>query len=564
MGRLILRNMIILTLISVIFASFFTLAAVYRIFNENTRDDLRREADLIIGLLDEGYTFTQLKESQAINEGPTRITIIARDGEVLYDNRADASQMDNHLMRQEVQEAMEEGTAESFRLSSTLGRQTFYYATLMDDGTVLRFAKTTDSPLFTLYRLMSLIGLVVLAVALVAFTLAERMVKGILTPINNIDLDKPLENEIYDELAPLLTRVSRQQKEIRRQVTEIENKQEEFLAITGNMAEGLLIIDAKTRIVSINPSALRILSEGTELPQHFLGKSVWTLTRDISLQKSIQQGLEGKSTEPVLAVGDKRYQAFVNPVFDYTVIRGLIILLWDITQKYEAEQMRKEFSGNVSHELKTPLTSISSYAELMKNDMVKAEDRQRFAQHIYDETQRMIALVEDILKLSRLDEKVELHPREDLDLLSVVQSVVVRLQPLAGRNDVTLSVTGEPVSIVGDRAILFEMIYNLIHNGIKYNRKRGHVQISCTKHGDKAVLQVADNGIGIPKAHQERVFERFYRVDKSHSKKTGGTGLGLSIVKHGARYHNADIKLESVENQGTTVAILFPIRSSSR
>ncbi len=557
MGRIILRNMVLLTLISVTITSVFTVGAVYKIYNDTTRSELKADALFVLGLIDERDDLDQLTDLRAIQNFHTRITTIATNGEVLFDNWADHEQMDNHLSRREVQGALQDGFAESFRLSSTLGSQTFYYAVLLDDGTILRFAKTTESVIFTLYRLLALIGLIVLGVTLVAIFLAGRMTEGIMTPINNIDLDKPLGNDVYDELSPLLTRIARQNRSIDQQLSLLQHKQAEFEAITSNMTEGLIILDSTMRMVSLNSSALSILNPETATAQEFKGKSILLLTRDMDLQRAITKSLLGERAEVILSVNDKSYEVYLNPIFDGNSIGGLILIFLDITQKYEVEKMRREFSGNVSHELKTPLTSISSYSELMKNDMVKPQDIQKFSQHIYDETQRMIALVEDILQISRLDEKVVPNPRVSVNLLELAKEVVDRLEPVAIKKDVTVSVTGESLSIYGDRQVLFEMIYNLCDNAIKYNRSGGKVNMDCVSHDGKVVLKVSDNGIGIPKQYQGRVFERFYRVDTSHSKKTGGTGLGLSIVKHAVKHHNAEIKLESVENEGTTIRISF-------
>ncbi len=563
MGRLILRKTIIVSLIAVLITAVFTVAAMHYIINDNTRQELREGAAFILGLLAEGRSLDELLSSSAVEAGPLRLTLIAGDGQVLFDNRAVAQEMENHLARREVQLALADGVGEGYRLSKTLSEVTFYHAVLWEDGTVLRFAKTTESPIYTFYRLVSLVGIIIVAAVVIASFFADGMVKSIVTPINNLNLEEPLSNETYEELVPLLRRIDRQREVIAQQLAEREHRQEEFQTITEYMSEGLLILDSEAHVVTVNPSALYILKPDAGSSRDYIGRSVWQLTRDLSLQEAIQQGLGGEKSEIVLAMEERRYQVFVNPVFrteESEGVNGLVLLFWDITQKYAAEQMRKEFSANVSHELKTPLTAISNYAELLKNDMVKPEDRQRFVERIYAETQRMIALVEDILKVSRLDEKVELHPKEDVDLLELARTVADLLEPLAERGGVTISVTGESVSIYGDRAILFDMLYNLCHNGIRYSRgPGGQVEIRCRREGERAVLEVADNGIGIPREHQPRIFERFYRVDKSHAKRTGGTGLGLAIVKHGAGYHNGEIRLSSAENKGTTITLVFPM-----
>lgn len=557
MKQTILNNMIILTVIAVLVSAVFTTTAVYTMFNNKLREELENSADFFMDLLDAGYNLDELLESDAVAEYKTRITLIAENGEVLFDNQADIREMENHLHREEVQEALTKGSSQSARRSRTLGSKTFYYAVRLDSGQILRFAVTTESIIFTLYRLLTLIGIMLVAVITAAFLLGEKMAEGIITPINNLDLDNPLQNDVYEEITPLLTRIHRQNLAIKDQIQRLQAQQEDFIALTNNMAEGLIVVDRAAKIITINTSALNLFGESSSLSSDYIGRNILMLTRDIHLNQAVEKALRGDKAELVFTLNDKSYQVFADPVWEGSTIRGALVLFIDISSKYAVEQMRKEFAGNVSHELKTPLTAISSYAELIKDGIAKPQDIPEFAGHIYTETQRMIALVEDLLKLSRLDEKVELGPTEAINLLDVAAQAAQALKPLTDKHQIEIKVSGQSVSVPGNEAILFEMVYNLIDNAVKYSRDGGQVEVKVLERDNTPLLLVADQGIGIPREHQERVFERFYRVDKSHSKKTGGTGLGLSIVKHAALYHNAVVSLESEVNKGTTVTVEF-------
>lgn len=559
MKQTILQNMIILTVIAVLASAVFTTAAVYTVFNNKLREELENSADFVTDLLEAGYDLEELLRSDAVANSATRITLIAEDGEVLFDNHADIREMENHLHREEVQEALEEGSSQTVRRSRTIGTRTLYYAVRLNSGQILRFAVTTESIVYTLYRLLTLIGIMLVAVITAAFLLGEKMAEGIIYPLNNLDLDNPLNNEVYGEITPLLTRIHRQNLAIEQQIQQLQAQQDDFIALTNNMAEGLIVVDKIGRIVTVNISALNLFGESNNSDTNFIGKNLLVLSRDIHLNQAVEEALKGEKAEDVITVNEKSYQVFADPIFDGSAVRGALVLLIDISSKYAVEQMRKEFAGNVSHELKTPLTAISSYAELIKDGIARPEDIPEFAAHIYAETQRMIALVDDILKLSRLDEKVDLGPTQSINLLALAGQAEQALRPLADNRQVEVKVSGRPLTVAGNEAILFEMVYNLIDNAIKYSNTGGHVDVKVLEQDGAVLLQVADQGIGIPKQHQGRVFERFYRVDKSHSKKTGGTGLGLSIVKHAALYHNAEVSLESEENKGTTVTVKFNV-----
>lgn len=559
MKQTILQNMIILTVIAVLASAVFTTAAVYTVFNNKLREELENSADFVTDLLEAGYDLEELLRSDAVANSATRITLIAEDGEVLFDNHADIREMENHLHREEVQEALEEGSSQTVRRSRTIGTRTLYYAVRLNSGQILRFAVTTESIVYTLYRLLTLIGIMLVAVITAAFLLGEKMAEGIIYPLNNLDLDNPLNNEVYGEITPLLTRIHRQNLAIEQQIQQLQAQQDDFIALTNNMAEGLIVVDKIGRIVMVNISALNLFGESNNSDTNFIGKNLLVLSRDIHLNQAVEEALKGEKAEDVITVNEKSYQVFADPIFEGSAVRGALVLLIDISSKYAVEQMRKEFAGNVSHELKTPLTAISSYAELIRDGIARPEDIPEFAAHIYAETQRMIALVDDILKLSRLDEKVDLGPTQSINLLALAGQAEQALRPLADNRQVEVKVSGRPLTVAGNEAILFEMVYNLIDNAIKYSNTGGHVDVKVLEQDGAVLLQVADQGIGIPKQHQGRVFERFYRVDKSHSKKTGGTGLGLSIVKHAALYHNAEVSLESEENKGTTVIVKFNV-----
>lgn len=558
MKNTILRNLILVTLIGVLISSVVSVVAVHSMHLASTGRELRSDAQFILQLLGENPNLEQLQNTEALLEAGTRVTLVAPDGTVLYDNRADAALMENHLSRREIQGALLQGEAEGRRLSRTLGSNTFYYAVLLPSGQVIRFAKDTDSFLYTLYRMFTLILLVAAGVLITAAFVGERLAESMVTPINNLDLDRPLDNEVYPELAPLLLKLHRQNQRIAHQVEALKGQQEQLQAIATNMTEGLLLVDSKANIVYLNPSAAQLLGLAPASEGQYLGRSLWQFNRDLGLRQGVGRGLRGEHTEVLLTVGKERYQLLISPFSGEGGERGVVLIAVNITKKFELEQLRREFTANVSHELKTPLTAISSLAELLKNGLVRSADVAGFAERIYDEAQRMIRLVQDLLRLSQLDEGAEIRPKSPVDLFQIAREVAERLQPLAAEQGVALEVQGSSGLVQGDPGILFELIYNLCDNSIKYNRPGGQVLVSCVRSEDKVVLKVADTGIGIPKAHHSRIFERFYRVDKSHSRKTGGTGLGLSIVKHAAAYHQASLTLESEENVGTTITLTFP------
>ena len=553
MRKKIFLNMCLTALITVLLATVLTTVVYYSDFAGHMEDEVRETADSIkpaVEQLGAGYL-------ESLKNPKNRLTLIDGDGTVLYDSQADAAAMENHGDREEVREALASGAGEVTRMSDTIDEKTYYYAVKLTDGQVLRIASTTDTVFAALFSVLPwIVGSALLAVAVTAL-LSSYLTKRIVAPINQLDLEHPEENLTYDEISPLLTKISKQNQAIAAQMRSLKEKQEEFTAITENMSEGFLVLDHHTDILSYNTSALRLLgcpdasADGRE--------SALTLNRSSSFRSVVDGALSGKRSQQLLRENGRCCQVLGNPVLRDGEVVGAVVVILDITEREERENLRREFTANVSHELKTPLTSISGFAEIMQNGMVKPADVPRFAGNIYTESQRLISLVDDIMRLSRLDEEDVQLPSEDLDLLALAQDVARRLEPAAKEQGLTMTVQGSG-SIRGVRSIVDEMVYNLCDNAVKYNRKGGSVTVTVAEGPRDVTLSVADTGIGIPAADRERVFERFYRVDKSHSKEIGGTGLGLSIVKHGAAFHNAQVRLESQEGKGTTVTLTFPRR----
>lgn len=484
-----------------------------------------------------------------------RLTWIAADGAVLYDNQMDSARMENHLERQEVRQALETGYGESARRSSTLMERQLYAAQLLPDGTVVRLSCSQYTILTLAMNLAQPIVIVLLIALLLSLALASRLSQKIVAPLNSLDLDAPLSNNGYVEIMPLLRRIDWQQRQLKLQAGALQRKQDALNTVTGSMNEGLALLESDGTILSINPAAAQLLS----CPPDSVGQNLLSQCRLAEIPGLLHEATEGRHCECTIPIGDSSYQIDISPVLTDHAVSGIVLLLFDVTEKEKAERIRREFTANVSHELKTPLHSISGCAELLKSGMVQPEDRSAFAAQIYTEAQRMIRLVEDIIGLSRLDEGAEGMVREDCDLYAMAQSTLQQLDSTARAADVTLALQGEPVALRGIPQLLHGIIYNLCDNAIKYNRADGHVTVIVRRDGASAVLSVRDNGIGIAPEHQARIFERFYRVDKSHSREIGGTGLGLSIVKHAALLHHAEIELESHLNIGTAITLRFPL-----
>lgn len=537
--------------ISIFLASaLLFMTVLYNYFFEIGQNQLRMQTDLASkGVEDEGLDYLQ-----NLNATDYRVTWIGTDGKVLFDSISDVDKMENHFEREEVKEALSEGYGASSRYSSTLTQRYLYAAKRLSDGTVIRLSVTQNSLLIlTLGMLQPIMIIFVIAVILSAL-LASRLSKKIVKPLNELNLDKPLDNEGYDELSPLFRRIDMQQKEIRRQSEELQQKQNEFEVMTSSMSEGIILLNSKGTILSFNKAAANLF--GTD--RFCIGEDIVSINRSLELVDLLNKAKVGKHSERIVELRSGRYQMIASPVFSNDIISGIVLLLLDVTDKEKAEQLRREFTANVSHELKTPLHTISGSAELLKNGMVKPEDIPVFSSRIYSEVQRMIQLVEDIIRLSHLDEGAEDMKWETVDLYMSAEETVKSLAGEAENAGIKFELYGETVLIKGMKQLIQEIIYNLCDNAIKYNRRDGSVLVEVKDIGDSAIVSVSDTGIGIPDEHQNRIFERFYRVDKSHSKEIGGTGLGLSIVKHAVKLHNAEIELHSIVNKGTEITIKFP------
>lgn len=556
MSKRIFRMAILVAFIVLIASTAFIMGILYDFFEKQLENELASEAQYVsFGIDKVGMEYLDGFESSDGN----RITVIAPDGEVLADTAADPSSLGNHSDREEVQEALETGTGMSIRYSDTITERTVYYATLMDDGNVLRVCAVQYSVFAALLNLLWPVTVVTILAIILSLILSDRAAKRIVRPINALNLDEPEKNETYEELTPLLKKIATQRREIDKQLESARHKQEEFILITENMSEGFLVIDNETNVLTYNSAALSLLGISREQ----VNGSVLVLNRAKDFRYVVEKALEGDRAESEMPLGDKTYRLIANPVYENSKIIGAVILILDITESAERERLRREFTSNVSHELKTPLTSISGFAEMMMGGGVPEATVIDFSKSIYDEAKRLITLVNDIIKISELDDDTAVFEKENVDLYELASDIVKRLKPQADKKHVTIDLSGEPAEVYGVDKILDEMIYNLADNAIKYNKDGGNVKISVVKSSDKVMVTVSDNGIGIPKQDINRVFERFYSVDKSHSKLMGGTGLGLSIVKHGAMYHKAEIYIESEEGVGTSISIEFPVGDES-
>lgn len=530
------------------------LAAVMGILYSNFDGQMRKELSKEAAYLAYGVEQQGLDYLKNIKDKSARITYIDQDGTVLFDNEADVSEMKNHSDRTEFQKAEKYGAGESSRYSDTLSEKTIYYALRLKDGTVLRVSGTQDSVLALvenlIFPLCGLLCLMLILSGIMASAISKRIVK----PINELDLESPEENRIYEELSPLLSKIHRQNREIQNQLELAKQQQEEFALITENMQEGLIVIDKYTMILSANSSAWNLF----HMDRGCQGESVYCLDREEEFRHAIEQVLSGEHTELVLKLNGSDIQLIANPVIRDKKTEGAVVLLVNVTEKLERESLRREFSANVSHELKTPLTSISGFAEIMQGGLVKNEDIPKFAGRIYKESQRLLQLVEDVIQISQLDEEKTSYVWEPVDVYQVCKNAFESLKEKAKRLNVHLYICGERMKMEAVRTLLEEAIYNVCDNAIKYNRNDGSVSVFLTQIAQEIQIVVKDTGVGIPKEDQDRVFERFYRVDKSHSKEIGGTGLGLSIVKHAVGALKGSVMLRSEEGNGTEICMKFP------
>ncbi len=546
MTKRIFRSIILVSGLVLLVGLGFMLAVFRQYFDGQLEKELRQEAEyLSLAVQEGGEDALSSLSSQA-----ERVTLVKADGTVLFDNRADSEGMENHGDREEIREALENGSGESSRYSSTLGEKTVYYALRLEDGSVLRVSTTQYTTASIILSMLQPVLWILILMLVLAGIFASRASKMIVAPLNKLDLDNPELNEPYEEVAPLLGKIGRQQRTIRRQLQDAHRQQEEFAMITGHMEEGLLVIDRQTGLLSWNASALRLLGSGE--PQ--ADRSVLSLNRSEPFQRAVEGALSGNRTESLLEVGGVYCRVSANPVLDEGTVKGAVLLLVDVTETMQRENLRREFTANVSHELKTPLTSISGFAEILQDGLVQPQDIKKFAGRIFGEAQRLIVLVSDVIKISQLDEGSVPYETETVELSETAKSILERLSPAAEKNRVSLSVEGS-AKLRTVRPILEEVLYNLCDNAVKYNRRGGQVTVSLRQEKDFIELSVSDTGIGIPAADQTRVFERFYRVDKSHSKEIGGTGLGLSIVKHGAAYLGASLSLESSPGEGSVFTL---------
>lgn len=555
MTRKIFQSMIAVV-VSVLLLSLALITGVlYEHFESAMLDQMRTTASFV----EQGVKEDGMKYLDEMSSSQCRITWIEADGTVKFDNRSDPSTMENHADRAEVKEALENESGTSIRRSSTLSEHTLYYAKRMQDGTVLRLAMSQRSVLFLMGGMISPVVFIFLAACALAGVLSYRVSKKIVKPLGSIDLQHPEQVETYDELSPFLQRIAAQNREIRSQMEEIRKQQQEFSMITENMSEGLFVVDRNYQILSYNRSAVRIFGMAPEsVPENLLA-----VNRSEGFRSVVDSALKGRHAQENLELDGRVYQIIASPVCqqeDALDLVGAVILTLDVTEKEAQEQYRREFTANVSHELKTPLTSISGIAEIIRNGIVRPEDIPHFAGKIYDESQRLITLIGDIIKLSRLDENQVPMERESVDLLETARDVVQQLASVARKNGVTLVTNGSHGVVNGVRQVLGEMVYNLCENAVKYNRPGGRVWVDVRQAADHVELCVKDTGIGIPAAEQGRIFERFYRVDKSRSKEVGGTGLGLSIVKHALMIHHATVHVDSVPGKGTTFTVRIPRR----
>ena len=522
---------------------------LYDYFGGVEENQLRDELSLAAAAVEDGGT----DYLSQLTAGRYRLTWITADGSVLYDTRTDAESLENHASRAEVSQALTTGTGESTRYSSTLMEKTMYYAQRLADGTVLRISISRATVGMIAVGMIQPLLIVLIVALILSGLLARRLSRRIVDPLNSLDLEHPLDNDAYEELSPLLKRIHRQHVEIQTQLRELHERTDEFTQITGSMREGLVLLDEHGSILSINAAAQALFGADAQC----VGRDFLTIERSHEISAAIQAAVADGHSEVRAERAGRVYQFDISRITSDGKFLGTVILAFDITEQEFAERNRREFTANVSHELKTPLQGIIGSAELIENGMVKPDDLPRFVGHIHAEAARLVTLIDDIIRLSQLDEG-DAMPTEPVDLLAVSQEAAENLQDAAAARGVTVGVTGQPAVIPGVRRLIYEIVYNLCDNAIKYNRDGGRVDVTVAADADGSSITVADTGIGIAPEHQGRVFERFYRVDKSHSKASGGTGLGLSIVKHAVQYHHGRIELESTPGTGTTVRAVFP------
>ena len=559
MTKRIFGGAFIVSLVAIISAVAMVLGVAYTKEQQLFKRQLEQQAMLLAATMENTSPDDDVESLRKLSHDihgtfENRITYIGQDGTVLFDNEADPATMENHLGREEVVAAKQSGTGTAIRESYTMSEMTVYCARVIGYGCIVRVAGTMDTVAARIAGMWWEVLLVVIIAAMVSLGVAAIVARVVVKPINSIDLKNPDIGESYSEIAPLLHRISEQNHEIDQQIAELTRSRKEFSLITENMSEGFIIIDSRTEVLSYNTAALKILGSD------FTGssRSVLVLNRSEAFRSAVEDALAGKRSETDLTLSDKIYQVIATPAFTGSSVTGAVMIILDITEKEAREELRREFTSNVSHELKTPLTTIYGISDMLVGGIVKPEDIPGFAKNIRDEAGRMITLIQDILKLSQLDENTFSDQRERVDLYELAQSAAERLRPQADEKHVTISVTGERSEFTGIATVLEEMIYNLLDNAVKYNKQGGRADVDVRSSGGDIVVTVSDTGIGVPADSIDRIFERFYRADKSHSRKIGGTGLGLSIVKHGVSLHGGSITVKSSEGSGTTFTMALP------
>ncbi|MFR8775582.1 MAG: ATP-binding protein [Eggerthellaceae bacterium] len=559
MTKRIFGGAFIVSLVAIISAVAMVLGVAYTKEQQLFKRQLEQQAMLLAATMENTSPDDDVESLRKLSHDihgtfENRITYIGQDGTVLFDNEADPATMENHLGREEVVAAKQSGTGTAIRESYTMSEMTVYCARVIGYDCIVRVAGTMDTVAARIAGMWWEVLLVVIIAAMVSLGVAAIVARVVVKPINSIDLKNPDIGESYSEIAPLLHRISEQNHEIDQQIAELTRSRKEFSLITENMSEGFIIIDSRTEVLSYNTAALKILGSD------FTGssRSVLVLNRSEAFRSAVEDALAGKRSETDLTLSEKIYQVIATPAFTGSSVTGAVMIILDITEKEAREELRREFTSNVSHELKTPLTTIYGISDMLVGGIVKPEDIPGFAKNIRDEAGRMITLIQDILKLSQLDENTFSDQRERVDLYELAQSAAERLRPQADEKHVTISVTGERSEFTGIATVLEEMIYNLLDNAVKYNKQGGRADVDVRSSGDDIVVTVSDTGIGVPADSIDRIFERFYRADKSHSRKIGGTGLGLSIVKHGVSLHGGSITVKSSEGSGTTFTMALP------
>ncbi len=548
MSKKIFRSIIAVAMVVLLASLVISSTFLYDYFNKLQVSQLKEELSLAAANVNGG----EIEYFDHLDSSVFRFTLVSADGEVLYDSQAAANDMENHLEREEIAEALKSGSGSSARYSSTLTERTFYEATRLENGNVLRISVSQATVGALMLGMIPVVVAVILISAVVALVLSHKMAKDIVRPLNELDLENPAENEAYDELVPILTKLNKQHRQITEQMQQLRQKSDEFEQITASMNEGLVLLNEKGVILSINSAAKKLFSAD----QTAVGRDLLALDRSSDMRRAVERALKGKRAEFREERRGSEYQFMISRIESDGRTVGVVILCFDVTETAFAERNRREFTANVSHELKTPLQSIIGSAELLENGLVKPEDTERFVANIKKEAEGLVLLINDIIRLSQLDENTE-PVCESVDLYEIAKEGIEALGASAAKKQVTLRLNGQPCCMNGVRRYLYEIIYNLCDNAIRYNKIGGTVTVELRKSDGTVVLSVSDTGIGIPTEHHSRIFERFYRVDKSHSRETGGTGLGLSIVKHAVAFHGGTIKLDSRVGEGTTITVEF-------